>query len=53
MGPGRRGLGLLGMRERVALMGATLVIESGEDEGTVVQARIPLHQPSEEGRHGG
>jgi signal transduction histidine kinase len=41
------------MRERVGLVGGALVIESGEGEGTVVQARIPLVLTPEEARHGG
>jgi signal transduction histidine kinase len=40
------------MRERVGLVGGALVVESGEGDGTVVQARIPLQQPSAEARHG-
>jgi PAS domain S-box-containing protein len=52
-GSGRRSLGLLGMRERVGLVGGTLVIESGEGQGTVVQARIPLPRTEEEGPDGG
>ncbi|QVL34115.1 PAS domain S-box protein [Telmatocola sphagniphila] len=35
-------LGILGMRERVALVGGTLVVESGLNQGTTVIARIPL-----------
>jgi signal transduction histidine kinase len=50
---GRRSLGLLGMRERVALVGGTLVTESGEGEGTTVQARIPLPGPPGEAGAGG
>ena len=38
--PGR--LGLLGMRERVALVGGTLEVESTPGAGTTVFARIPL-----------
>ena len=45
-GSGRRSLGLLGMGERVGLVGGTLLIESGEGEGTTVRARIPLGQPA-------
>jgi PAS domain S-box-containing protein len=41
-GAGRRSLGLLGMRERVSLVGGTLAVESAEGQGTVIQARIPL-----------
>jgi signal transduction histidine kinase len=36
------GLGLIGMRERVALVGGTLDIESVRDRGTTVLARFPL-----------
>lgn len=35
-------LGLLGMRERVALVGGTLEIESSRDSGTTIFIRIPL-----------
>ena len=52
-GSGRRSLGLLGMRERVGLVGGTLVVESGDGEGTVVQARIPLAPQPTEADHGG
>jgi two-component system CheB/CheR fusion protein len=38
----RRQLGLIGMRERVALVGGTLTIESEVGLGTTVFARIPL-----------
>ena len=37
-----RRLGLLGMKERVALAGGTLLIESSPGSGTTVLARIPL-----------
>ncbi len=37
-----RQLGLLGMRERIGLIGGTLLIESGEGVGTTLRARIPL-----------
>jgi signal transduction histidine kinase len=50
---GRRGLGLLGMRERVGLVGGTLLVESGDGAGTTVRARIPLHRPPEEACHDG
>jgi len=36
------GLGLLSMKERVALIGGTLTIDSGIGAGTKVQASIPL-----------
>jgi signal transduction histidine kinase len=40
---GDRGrLGLLGMRERVALVGGTLTIESAVGRGTTVIARVPV-----------
>ncbi len=38
----RRGLGLAGMRERLSLLGGDLVIESSNDAGTTIFARIPL-----------
>jgi chemotaxis family two-component system sensor kinase Cph1 len=44
-------LGLLGMRERAALVGGTLVVESGPDRGTTVIARIPLLDNDREDRH--
>ncbi len=36
------GLGLVGMRERVATVGGTLVVESQPGNGTRLEARIPL-----------
>ncbi|WP_040892410.1 PAS domain-containing sensor histidine kinase [Zavarzinella formosa] len=42
-------LGILGMRERIALVGGTLEIESSSDHGTTVITRIPLSD-NEEGR---
>lgn len=44
--PGRTSLGLLGMRERVGLVGGTLVIESAEGQGTMIRARIPIIRSS-------
>jgi two-component system, NarL family, sensor histidine kinase DevS len=35
-------LGLVGMRERVALLGGRLTIESSEDAGTMLKAEVPL-----------
>ena len=43
---GRR-LGLLGMQERIALVGGTLTVESSPGYGTTVYARVPL--PPREG----
>ena len=40
-GSGRNGLGLVGMRERTALLGGTMDIESRPGEGTTVFVRIP------------
>ena len=39
--PGRK-MGLLGMKERVALVGGTLEIESSAGQGTTVLVRVPL-----------
>jgi len=35
-------LGLLGMRERLALVGGTLEIESSRESGTTIAAQVPL-----------
>jgi two-component system CheB/CheR fusion protein len=43
----QEGLGLLGMRERAALVGGTLEIESAPDEGTTIFARVPVTFPGE------
>jgi signal transduction histidine kinase len=40
------GFGLLGMRERVALLGGELHIESAPGSGTLVRADIPTHRRS-------
>jgi signal transduction histidine kinase len=42
----RDGLGLTGMRERAALVGADLQIESTSGGGTTVLVRVPLAAPS-------
>lgn len=42
-----KGLGLLGMGERAALVGGTLEIESAPNQGTTVFARVPLSFPNE------
>jgi two-component system CheB/CheR fusion protein len=44
-GAGGRGLGLVGMRERAALLGGTLEIESAPGKGTTIFARVPAVQP--------
>lgn len=41
-------LGLLGMRERVALVGGTLAIESRPGNGTSIRAQIPLKRNVEQ-----
>ncbi len=41
----RRGLGLLGMRERVTLLGGTIHLCSTPGQGTQIEIRIPLIEP--------
>ena len=41
------GFGLLGMRERLALVRGTLTIESPPGSGTLVCVRIPIHRRAE------
>jgi signal transduction histidine kinase len=41
-GPGR---GLLGMRERVEMLGGTLAIDSTPGEGTRMRSTLPLRSP--------
>jgi PAS domain S-box-containing protein len=48
-----RGLGLLGMRERAAIIGGTVEIESSPGKGTTVFARVPLEQPGSTRREDG
>ena len=43
------GLGLIGMRERTALLGGTLEIESRTGGGTTVYARVPLRSAEKNG----
>jgi two-component system sensor histidine kinase NreB len=43
-----KGLGLIGMRERAALVGGTLEIESQPQQGTTVFARVPMRFLEEE-----
>ncbi|MFL6277842.1 MAG: sensor histidine kinase, partial [Blastocatellia bacterium] len=42
-GGARAGLGLLGMRERAALVGGQFEIESGAGKGTTIYVRVPYH----------
>jgi signal transduction histidine kinase len=50
---GRGCLGLLGIRERVGLVGGTFLVDSCKGKGTTVRARIPLQAPSSDAvRHG-
>jgi signal transduction histidine kinase len=39
---GARGIGIAGMRERAALVGATLQVESAAGKGTTVVLRYPM-----------
>ena len=43
-----KGMGLIGMRERAALVGGTLQIETKPKEGTTIFARVPIQFPEEE-----
>ncbi len=38
-------LGLVGMRERVEILGGTFAVESARGAGTVIRARLPLTMP--------
>ena len=38
---GMRGIGLLGMRERVSLVGGQLTLDSKPDGGTRIQIEVP------------
>src|SRR4029453_12199827 len=40
------GLGITGMRERIALVGGRLKVEAGMGSGTTIAAEIPLASPS-------
>ena len=42
------GFGLTGMRERVALVGGSLRIQSASRQGTTVTASIPVPQPTDQ-----
>jgi len=48
-----KGLGLAGMRERAALLGGTLEIESTPDKGTTIFVRIPNALRTSSNRGGG
>ena len=39
---GNKGLGLLGMRERVEMIGGRFTVESSPDKGTTIRAEIPF-----------
>ncbi len=43
-----KGLGLIGIEERVSLLGGTLTLESKPGMGTTVVVEIPLEMPEEE-----
>ncbi len=45
---GSMGMGLIGMRERAALIGASLDIESGPGKGTTIFLRHPIEQTAAE-----
>src|SRR5229473_1952674 len=40
--PGRKGLGLIAMQERVSAIGGTLRIQSGPGQGTEISLKLPL-----------
>jgi signal transduction histidine kinase len=43
---GKSGMGLLGMRERIAMLGGRLSIESGQPTGLIIRAVIPVPAPA-------
>ena len=47
-GKGRKRLGLLGMRERVEMVGGTFCVESRPGQGTTVRVEIPFAQVRED-----
>jgi signal transduction histidine kinase len=47
---GRRGLGLIGIRERVAQLGGTIMIESARLAGTRIQVKLPVPARAAESR---
>jgi two-component system, NarL family, sensor histidine kinase UhpB len=42
-----RCLGIIGMEERITLMGGSLTVESSPGKGTFVRAEIPLEKPDQ------
>jgi signal transduction histidine kinase len=48
-GKPRQGMGLSNMAARAQAMGGSLYLESGQEAGTVVEARIPLSPPTSQG----
>jgi signal transduction histidine kinase len=46
LGRNNRRLGLIGMRERVEMIGGTFAIESSPGQGTTVRAQIPFRSPA-------
>jgi signal transduction histidine kinase len=48
-GKPRQGMGLSNMAARAQAMGGSLYLESGQETGTVVEARIPLSPPTSQG----
>jgi signal transduction histidine kinase len=45
---GNKRLGLLGMRERVEMVGGTFCVESAPGKGTTIRARIPFGNAAKE-----
>jgi signal transduction histidine kinase len=48
-----RGLGLTSMKERIALVGGELSIESQQPNGTTVYVRVPLRPPAKSAHSAG
>jgi signal transduction histidine kinase len=49
--PGRRGLGLVAMRERAELVGGSIEFSRPDEGGTRVRLRVPLDEPDAETGH--
>jgi signal transduction histidine kinase len=45
-GPARRGLGIIGMRERAASLSGTFAIQNRPEGGTHISVRLPLMPPA-------